>query len=84
MLCPTRWTIRHTCTSVDSIIRNFKVLQTTLDEIAQGRAEYAAKASGLLSRMEQFDTFFSLKLAHLLFSAAEQLSINLQDKEITI
>ena len=82
MLCPTRWTIRHT--SIDSIIRNYKVLQAALSEIEQGRDEYAAKASGLLSRMEQFDTFFSLKLAYLVFTAAEQLSICLQAKDYTV
>ena len=75
MLCPTRWTIRHT--SIDSIMRNYKVWQTALNEIEQGRDEYAAKASGLLSRMEQFETYFSLKLVHRVFSAAEQLSISL-------
>ena len=34
--------------------------------------------------MENFDTFFGLKLSHLLFSASEQLSINLQAKNITV
>ena len=82
MLCPTRWTIRHT--SIDSIIRNYKVLQAALSEIEQGRDEYAAKANGLLSRMEQFETLFSLKLAHQIFSAAEQLSISLQAKDYTV
>ena len=31
-----------------------------------------------------FDTFFGLKLAHFIFSAAEQFSVNLQAKDITI
>ena len=44
MLCPTRWTIRHT--SIDSIICNYKVLQAALSDIEQGRDEYAAKANG--------------------------------------
>ena len=35
-------------------------------------------------RMENFDTFFGLKLASLLFSASEQLSINLQAKDTTV
>ena len=82
MLCPTRWTIRHT--SSDSIVRNYQILQTALEEIQQGHDEYAAKASGLMARMEQFDTYFALKLAYLVFSAAEQLSVNLQAKDITI
>ena len=81
MLCPTRWTVRHT--SIDSIICNYQLLQTALEEIQQGHDDYAAKASGLLAHMEKFDTFFSLKLAYLLFSACEQLSINLQARDIT-
>ena len=59
-------------------------MQATLNEIEQGRDEYAAKASRLLSRMEQFETFFSLKLAHQVFSAAEQLSTSLQAKDYTV
>lgn len=34
--------------------------------------------------MEKFDTYFALRLAHLLFSAVEQFSVNLQAKDITI
>ena len=82
MLCPTRWTIRYT--SIDSIIRNYQILQTALEEIQQGHDEYAAKASGLMVRMDNFDTYFALKLAYLVFSAAEQLSVNLQAKDITV
>ena len=43
-----------------------------------------AKASGLLAQMEQFDKFFALKLAYLVFSASEQFSIKLQTKDISI
>ena len=46
--------------------------------------EYAAKASGLHARIELFDTYFGLKLSYLVFSAAEQFSVNLQAKNITI
>lgn len=59
-------------------------MKTALEEIQQGHDEYAAKASGLLPRMDKFDIFFSLKLSYLVFSFAEQLSINLQAKDITI
>ena len=44
----------------------------------------AAKASGLLPRMEKLDTHFALKLAHLLFSTVEQFLVNVQAKDITI
>lgn len=40
--------------------------------------------NGMAIRMENFNTFFGLKLSYLLFSVTEQLSINLQAKNITI
>ena len=82
MLCPTRWTVRHG--SIGSILRNYSILQNALDEIKLGHDEYAAKGNGIAIRMEYFDTFFGLKLSYLLFSASEQLSINLQAKDITV
>ena len=56
MLCPTRWTVQHA--SIDSIVQNYQVLQAALGEIVLGHDQYAAKANGLLTRMEKFDTFF--------------------------
>ena len=57
---------------------------STLEVIREGHDEYAAKGRGLLMHMESFKTFFSLKLAHLVFSAAEQFSTNLQAKNTTV
>ena len=34
--------------------------------------------------MESFETLFGLKLAHLIFSASEQFSTNLQAKDTSI
>ena len=34
--------------------------------------------------MDNFDIFFGLKLAYLIFSAAEQVSIDIQAKDITV
>ena len=34
--------------------------------------------------MDKFSTFFGLKLAHLVFSGTEQLSLTLQGKDTTI
>ena len=56
MLYPTRWTVRHT--SFVNIVKNYQILQTALEEMQQGRDDYAAKANGLLARVEKFDTFF--------------------------
>lgn len=82
MLCPTRWTVRHT--SIASILRNYSIIQSVLEEIRHGHDEYAAKASGMALKMEDFDMLFGLKLAYLIFSAAEQLSINLQSKDVSV
>ena len=82
MLCPTRWTVRHA--SISSILQNYAIIQCALEKIACGHNEYAAKASGMVSKMEDFDIFFSLKLAYLIFSVVEQLSINLQAKDTTV
>ena len=60
------------------------MLMTTLEIVRHGHDEYAAKGSGLLAMMESFETFFSLKLAYRVFSAAEQFSINLQAKDTTV
>ena len=81
-LCPTRWTVRHS--AISSILKNYKTLQTALDKIQEGHDEYAAKASGLLSRMEEFDTFFGLKLSYQIFAASEQCSTNIQAVDITV
>ena len=78
-LCPTRWTVHHS--AIASFLKNYKMLISTLEIVRQGHDEYAAKGSGLLTKMESFETFFSLKLAYRVFSAAEQFSINLQVKK---
>ena len=81
-LCPTRWTVRHS--AIDGILTNYQALMSTLHVVQQGYDEYAAKGKGLLTRMESFETYFSLKLAFLVFSAAEQFSTNLQAKDVTV
>lgn len=53
-LCPTHWAVR--LSAMSSVLKDYKTLKTALDEIQKGHDEYGAKASGLLSRMEEFDT----------------------------
>ena len=84
-LCPTRWTVRHA--SIASILRNYSIIQSALEEITQGHDELSPKASGMASKMNYFDTFFGHKLAHLIFSAAEQISmqrISLYKRQFTV
>ena len=47
-----------------SILQNYSILQNALDEIKLGHDEYAAKDNGMAMRMENFDTFFRLKLSY--------------------
>ena len=61
------------------------MLLACLEEVhATGRDEYAMKAGGFKRQLEQFDTFFGLKLSYLLFAPTEQLSRTFQAKNITV
>lgn len=83
MLCPTRWTARTA--AIHAILTDYNLLIETLEEIHQStRDEYGMKAAGLQQALEKFNTLFTLKLCHLLFSAAEQLSVTLQTRSINI
>ena len=68
-----------------SIIQNYKVLDNELDFLSQdtdtGKA--TSKASGLLINMEQFHTYFGLRLSYMMFATTEQLATTLQRKDIT-
>ena len=78
-LCPTRWTVRHS--AIYSILKNYETIMSTLDIVQRGHDEYAAKAKGLLIHMESFSMFFSLKLAYLVYTPAEQFLTNLQARD---
>lgn len=81
-LCPTRWTVRNG--AINSVLVNYTNLLKILHEVSKGHDEYASIASGLLEKMQSFNTFFGLKLSHLVFSASEQFSSNLQAKDTTV
>ena len=44
------WTVRNA--SISTILKDYKVLLSTLEEVQEGHDEYAAKANGLFSKME--------------------------------
>lgn len=82
-LCPTRWTARTG--AIDAILKDYDLLLETLEEIHQStHDEYGMKAGGLQQCLEKFNTFFCLRLCHLLFSTSEQLSLTLQKREISL
>ena len=71
--------------AIDAIIKDYPVLLGTLEEIVSTtKDDHGLKAGGVLHSLETFNTLFGLKLAHLLFSAAEQVSLTLQRKDNTL
>lgn len=54
-----------------------------LDQLGHGSGEASAKATGISNNMEQFQTFFGLKLSYMVFVAVEQLATTLQCKSIS-
>ena len=82
-LCPTRWTVQ--AIAIDAILQNYCVLIETQEEIhVTTRDEYGLKARGFLHSLESFSTLLGLQLSHKLFSVAEQVSLVLQKKSLTI
>ena len=55
-----------------------------LDVQNSGKDEYAMKAAGFLQSLDKFNTYYGLKLSHLVFSATEQFSTMLHSKNLTI
>ena len=81
-LCPTRWTVRTR--AIGAVLTNYSLLLDALEIIQRGKDEYAMKANGYLTSMQQFGIFLGLKLSYLIFAATEQLSLTLQGKDTTI
>ncbi|XP_062511818.1 zinc finger MYM-type protein 1-like [Corticium candelabrum] len=82
-LCPTRWTVRTA--AINAVIVNYHILLETMEEIAlTTKDDYGLKAYGIFSALRKFQTLFGLKLGHLLFSAAEEVSKALQAVDTSI
>ena len=70
--------------AINSILTNYQILISTMEAVQQGHDEYAAKANGLLHKLESFDTYFGLRLAALVYAPAETFSMNLQAKDTLV
>ena len=69
--------------ALDSILKNYGVIRAELEQVSrESCGDPASNASGYLSLMEKFETFFGLQLSYLVFSATEQLSRTLQMHDI--
>ena len=82
-LCPTRWTVRTD--AIDAVIKQYPVIMETMEEVHQTtHDDYGLKAAGILAALEKFEMFFGLKLGHLLFGAAKEISKVLQAKNTSV
>lgn len=81
-LCPTRWTVRTH--AIGALLTNCGILLDALEIIQECQDEYAMKANGYFTSMQQFNSFFWTQTFVYFFSATEQLSFTLQGKDTTI
>ena len=73
-LCLTRWTVRTG--AISAVLKNYAAPWQALQIVAEtSYNDYGQRANGLLAQLEKFDTYFGLKLSHLIFSGTEQTSI---------
>ena len=70
--------------AINAVLKNYDLLQETLDIIKKGKDKYASKAIGYLNCMDKFSTYFGLEPSCLVFSATEQLSITLQGTDTSL
>lgn len=70
---------------INAVIKQYAVIMETMEEVHQTtHDDYGLKAAEVLAALEKFEMFFSLKLGHLLFSAAEETSKVLQAKDPSV
>ena len=82
-LCLTRWTVRTG--AIDAVLKDYAVVMDTMEEVNRTtRDEHGLKAGGVLAALQKFETLFGLKLGHLLFGPAEEVSKTLQGKDTSI
>ena len=82
-LRPTRWTVQTA--ALGSVIDDYVSIMDMMQEFHETtREEYGLKAGGVLTALENFSTLFGLKLGHLLFGAAEEISKAFQAKDTTV
>jgi hypothetical protein len=82
-LCPTRWTVRTK--SISSVLDNYSALADTLKEISDSnKDDSGAKASGFLTKMNSFETYFGLEIALQVFEPSEICSKKLQSINISV
>ena len=70
---------------INAVLKNYPALLQALQITAETcYDDYGWRANGLLAQLQKFDTYFGLKLSHLIFSGNEQTSVNLQKKNTSV
>ena len=71
--------------ALSSVSTNYEAIQATLEQVAEEhrRDEIAAKASGALGMMTNFQTFFGLQAAMKIFSCTDNAARQLHGKDVT-
>ena len=65
--------------ALSSLIRIYSAIAQALQQISdESHNDYGRRADGIPSQLQRFDTLFGIKLSYLIFSATEQISVNLQ------
>ena len=70
---------------MESVIKNYSVVIDTMEEVYRTtRDDYGLRANGVLTSLEKYEIYFGIKLSHLLFGPAEEVSKVLQAKNISL
>ena len=80
-LCPTRWTV---CTgALKALLNKYGAVREALNELSDESGPTGAKAAGFFTKLENFESLFSIYASHKVFAITEQLSTSLQHKNMT-
>lgn len=81
--CSTNSTVRSAC--LKSILENYDILEELWEEVIYGKilnSKMKARVIGVKYQMQQYDFFYGVKLALLIFRYTENLSRTLQHRDI--
>lgn len=81
-LCPTRWTVR--AKAIQHVLDQYESILVSLEEMASLNGDAATRASGLLAKFLQANTYISLVLALDILGQLEQLNASLQARKKTM
>jgi len=81
-LCPTRWTVR--AKAIQHVVDQYEPILKALGEMSKLTGESAIRAAGLLTKLDQCNTFLALLMASDIIGLLETLNRSLQSKQKTL